>query len=530
VASTTLTANNLAPAFGPVTATGGTGTLVFGVSPALPQGLLFNSQTGSVTGTPIATIPATTFTVTVTDRNGASASASFSLTVLAPVLTLAPATLSAPQVGVPYAQMMVATGGIGPYTYSVASGSLPAGLTLALNGNLSGTPTTAQASSFSIAALDRSPGSGPYSVSVAYSVNVQPGIPALAFPASVSSTSYVYGEAPFAVQATSVSTGSITYSVVSGPATVNAASGLVTLQGAGTVVLKAAQAATANYVAATAQATLTAAREAATIGIAASATSVTPVQPITFTATVKPTSLGSPTGTVTFYDGGTAISSAIPLVQGSAQLQVPNLTSGAHTITASYSGDTNFLSDSANAQSVTPIDITVAPLTFTLALQSGANETVEPGSTVQFTVAVDPTYGQFPGPVTFVLAGLPSGSTYTVTPATLAANAGPTNVVVSITVPAASARDTHDEIWHRSGYLAVALLLPLAAFGRSRRRLSRGFPWLALLCVSVALGALLSGCGSQTGYLTTPVQNYPITFTATSGAISQSTVVNLQVQ
>ena len=44
-----------------------------------------------------------------------------------------------------------------------------------------------------------------------------------------------YGTAPFAVRATSNSTGAFTYSVVSGPATISGST--VTLTGAGTVIL-----------------------------------------------------------------------------------------------------------------------------------------------------------------------------------------------------------------------------------------------------------------------------------------------------
>jgi len=51
------------------------------------------------------------------------------------------------QVGVAYAGFTVtAAGGTSPYTYSVASGSLPAGITLnSSSGSVSGTPTTAGA-------------------------------------------------------------------------------------------------------------------------------------------------------------------------------------------------------------------------------------------------------------------------------------------------------------------------------------------------------------------------------------------------
>ena len=68
-------------AFTPVTGSGGTGTLSYSVSPALPTGLTFNASTGAISGTPTATSAATSYTVTVTDSNSATAAASFSLTV-----------------------------------------------------------------------------------------------------------------------------------------------------------------------------------------------------------------------------------------------------------------------------------------------------------------------------------------------------------------------------------------------------------------------------------------------------------------
>jgi hypothetical protein len=57
-------------------------------------------------------------------------------------------------VGVVYSQQLAATGGTGPYTFAVSSGTLPAGLTLSSSGLLSGTPTTAGSPSLNITATD----------------------------------------------------------------------------------------------------------------------------------------------------------------------------------------------------------------------------------------------------------------------------------------------------------------------------------------------------------------------------------------
>ena len=76
--------------------------------------------------------------------------------------------------------------------------------------------------------------------------------PTLSFAAVSTQT---YGAAPFAVSATSNSTGAITYSVVSGPATISG--NTVTITGWGTVTLQASVAATSDYAAATATTSFT---------------------------------------------------------------------------------------------------------------------------------------------------------------------------------------------------------------------------------------------------------------------------------
>ena len=86
-----------------------------------------------------------------------------------PTITLAPPTLPPGTVGVAYSQQITASGSTGPYTFSVASGTLPAGLTLTAGGLLSGTPTTAGSSPVTIQATDGigCPGVIPYTIVIA---------------------------------------------------------------------------------------------------------------------------------------------------------------------------------------------------------------------------------------------------------------------------------------------------------------------------------------------------------------------------
>jgi Bacterial Ig-like domain (group 3)/Putative Ig domain len=64
-----------------------------------------------------------------------------SITINAPQLTVGPSTLAPEDVGTAYSTTLTASGGTGPYTFAVTSGTLPPGLSLSSN-ILSGTPTT----------------------------------------------------------------------------------------------------------------------------------------------------------------------------------------------------------------------------------------------------------------------------------------------------------------------------------------------------------------------------------------------------
>jgi hypothetical protein len=81
-------------------------------------------------------------------------------------------------------------------------------------------------------------------------------------------------------------------------------------------------------------------------------------QSVTFTATIAASSpgAGTPTGTVTFYDGTTSLGTGtLGLVNGSdvATLMTSSLVLAAHSITAVYGGDTNFTTSTSSALSQT---------------------------------------------------------------------------------------------------------------------------------------------------------------------------------
>ncbi|HYF38003.1 MAG TPA: putative Ig domain-containing protein, partial [Prosthecobacter sp.] len=137
-----------------LTANGGVGPYTWvRTSGALPAGLTLSSA-GVISGTPTAGPGTYNFTVQATDSNTCTGSQSFTLTLSCATLSITPATLTGGTVGSAYSAGLSTTGGTAPFTYSIASGSLPAGLSLSGVGLISGTPTVATTATFTVESRD----------------------------------------------------------------------------------------------------------------------------------------------------------------------------------------------------------------------------------------------------------------------------------------------------------------------------------------------------------------------------------------
>ena len=136
---------------------------------SLPAGLSL-STAGSITGTP-TTAGTVNFTVQVTDALGTAATSPQSITIH-PAVSIS-GTLANGTVGMSYSGNLTASGGAGPtYTFTVSSGALPAGLSLSTAGAISGTPTAAGTSNFTVHVVD----SGGFTASTSESITVNPAV------------------------------------------------------------------------------------------------------------------------------------------------------------------------------------------------------------------------------------------------------------------------------------------------------------------------------------------------------------------
>lgn len=133
---------------------GGTAPLAWAVqSGSLPPGMQLDTTTGVVSGVPSSS-GTSSFVIQVTDSTGKSVTQNLAITINSALLITTP-SLPLATVGSAYTQTLAAAGGSIPYTWSIASGALPAGLALNANtGGISGTATGAGKYDFIVKVTD----------------------------------------------------------------------------------------------------------------------------------------------------------------------------------------------------------------------------------------------------------------------------------------------------------------------------------------------------------------------------------------
>lgn len=138
--------------------TGAYGTITWSFeSGSLPIGLVLNTATGVISGTPISAGTAT-FRIRATDQYGNFGAKTFSLTIQdqSAALRITPTTIADMARGAPYSQTLGTLNATGSVLFALTSGSLPPGITITSGGVISGRATTLGQYSFVITATDGS--------------------------------------------------------------------------------------------------------------------------------------------------------------------------------------------------------------------------------------------------------------------------------------------------------------------------------------------------------------------------------------
>ncbi len=336
-------------------ATGGVPPYAFSVQTGNLDGLTLNAGTGAITGTPTAS---GSFAVTfqVTDANTASSTKALTIPVRAAV-NITTSSLGSGSVGTAYNQALAATGGQASFTWSLAGGTLPAGLTLSSGGVISGTPSAGGTfTGIGIQVTDALGGTDAqtYSITISGAASntfVTSSDPSSVFGATVTFTATVSsgsgtptGSVTFKDGGTCGSGGTVldTEALVSGSATTAPVSSL-SVSGSPHTIL-ACYGGSGNVSVSSGTVIQTVSQAATTTGVTSSANPSVVGQTVTLTATVSAAAPGSgtPTGTVRFQADGVNIGGTVTLSGGVATRNIATLAVGSHTITATYNGSTNF--------------------------------------------------------------------------------------------------------------------------------------------------------------------------------------------
>ena len=165
------------PYSSPLVAQGGSTPYVWTISSGtLPPGLTL--QTGAVTvigGSPTQS-GAAAFVLQATDAANSNVTRACSIQING-----APLTISAPSfpnglLGVAYSQTLTASGGTGPYAWSIVGTGAPSGFSINANGVLSGTPSTLGTFTFIVQATDQDNNIAQQSVTITILAGTAPSV------------------------------------------------------------------------------------------------------------------------------------------------------------------------------------------------------------------------------------------------------------------------------------------------------------------------------------------------------------------
>jgi hypothetical protein len=250
-------------------------------------------------------------------------------------------------------------------------------------------------------------------------------------------------------------------------------------------------------------------------------------QAVTFTATVTKQpgfTAGPPTGTVSFLNGTTSIGSSPLNSSGVATLPTSALPLGTDTITAKYSGDTNFsTSTSPGVQQV----VQAGPTPDYTVSANPTSATVNAGTAANYVITLTPSNG-YDGTVTIACpTSLPAGVTCN-TP-TIAPGKTQATLTVSTTAPSAALMtrpeiNSHEDASNLWASLGGFGLIGMILAGDWKKRNRRGM-WITFGILAVVMILALAGCGGGSGGGGgggggggTPANTYPLQVVATGTA------------
>jgi uncharacterized protein (DUF2141 family) len=232
-------------------------------------------------------------------------------------------------------------------------------------------------------------------------------------------------------------------------------------------------------------------------------------QTVTLAAAVN-SPIGTPTGTIQFFDGATPLTT-VSLTSGTASFATALLTPGDHSITAQYSGDANNLPSTSS-----PITETVLPSDFTLSIDPSSLTLITGHHTTLTLIAT--SVGSFADTIHLTIGSLPQWTNVAFTPIDLTLTAGgkaTTKVYVDTDAVIGYISQTQPKRTPFSTAIATTLALLVLPFTNRR---ARRLPTLIALAITAALLIGATGCSGMYPGSTTP-GTYTLQITATAKQI-----------
>jgi hypothetical protein len=242
-------------------------------------------------------------------------------------------------------------------------------------------------------------------------------------------------------------------------------------------------------------------------------------QTVTFTAAVATTGtfISTPTGTINFFDGTTALNTTPVALNpsGAATFTTSTLTAGTHPITALYSGSTTYATSTSQVLSqVVTSALTPAGTGFLMQVNPTAIS-VGVGSTATVAVSIA-ALNNFNQAVQLTCTGAPYETTCTFAQSLIPSGGGKTTLSITPASPSACGSGAGD-FTATGGFGGSLPLVALSAgialvFFRKRKRVVQGLTLVLALC----LLPVLNGCSTRCTDLGTQPNTYVLTVTGTA--------------
>ncbi len=386
-----------------IAGSGGIAPTTYAVSAgSLPTGLSLDPNSGLILGTPTS-VGNSTFTISLTDSVAASTSRAYSMNIIqSPAPTLLTASLTAGQKDVPYGDVISATGGKTPYTFSITAGSLPAGITLnAATGLLSGTPTATGTSivtarvtdslgSFASTSLSLTIGASPYATLAFQTTTI---LPMTVGENDVRPVTVTGGLPPYTF---SISAGALPAGI-SQSTTTGTLSGIPTVAGSAAVTL------------AVTDSRATTATQAFTVSVNAALTVTTSTLPVAIVGVAYSTSLSVTGGTAPYTFAATGVPAGLSLAASSGILSGTAAGTSVSTIVVTVTDASGLTANKTlSLTATTTLSISTASVARSAILNPYTQTIVATGGVVPYTFSL--SAGSLPAGLSLSSAGVISGS------------------------------------------------------------------------------------------------------------------------